>query len=66
MATRKFRYSERIIKSYKYIDYNKIIAYANSNGIKNVEDAINLLLKNRDIFEMGNGYSVGGENYVTE
>jgi replicative DNA helicase Mcm len=45
-----------IIKSYEYIDYQKLVELAKASDIKNVDDAIKILLKNKDIVEIGNGY----------
>jgi replicative DNA helicase Mcm len=45
-----------IIKSYEYIDYTKLTELAKSNDITDVDGAIQILLKNKDIIEIGNGY----------
>ncbi|MFP3257205.1 MAG: minichromosome maintenance protein MCM [Candidatus Nanopusillus acidilobi] len=45
-----------IIKSYEYINYTKLTELAKSNDITDVDGAIQILLKNKDIIEIGNGY----------
>lgn len=54
-----------IIRDYRYIEYKKLLALAEESGIKSVNEALEILKKNGDIVEVGNGVSVReGEGYA--
>jgi replicative DNA helicase Mcm len=53
-----------ILQEFGYIDYQKLNQIAEEKGIKNLQEAIEILLKNKDIREVGNGISLGGLPYA--
>ena len=53
-----------ILQEFGYIDYQRLYQIAEEKGIKNLQEAIKILLENKDIQEIGNGLALGGETYA--
>jgi len=54
-----------LIEPYNFIEYQKMMLIAETNGIKNLDLIIEVLKTTGDIIEKGNGFIIWGKNYAT-